>query len=454
MARRVVVTGVGAVSGMGVGIGALWHGLVEGRSCLAPMSRFDASGFPCPLAGELRDFSAKDFVPKGYRKAVKVMARDIELAVGAAKCAVEDARIVTRGTLPEGEPGAEARLTYPAGRMGCQIGAGLIAAEVDELTMALATARGADGRFDIRAWGGSEGGGGGGMENLTPLWLLKYLPNMLACHVTIIHGAEGPSNTITCSEASGMLSIGESVRVIERGSADLCFSGGAESKLNPMGFLRMDLAGWLAHSGDETDGSKVVRPFDLERPSGTVLGEGGGILILEEKGSAAARGATVYAECAGFGAGHSDLPEVASAPGGSGDGGGCRAAIESALEDAGIGPEKIDAIVPLASGVARTDRAEAAALREVFGARLAQIPLVTFAPNIGNCMAGQGALQAAVAAMCVREQRLPARIHHGHWDADFQAGPAPSRPADLGYVLVCTPALGGQNAALVLKRPG
>jgi 3-oxoacyl-[acyl-carrier-protein] synthase II len=451
MARRVVVTGVGAVSGMGIGIGALWQGLVEGRSCLAPMSRFDASGFPCPLAGELRDFSAREFVPKSYRKAVKVMARDIELAVGAAKCAVEDARIVTRGTLPDGEAGGDARLTYPAERMGCQIGAGLIAAEVDELTMALATARNADGRFDIRAWGGAEGGG---MENLTPLWLLKYLPNMLACHVTIIHGAEGPSNTITCSEASGMLSIGESVRVIERGSADLCFSGGAESKLNPMGFLRMDLAGWLAHSGSETDGSKVVHPFDLERPSGTVLGEGGGILILEEMEAARARGATMYAECAGFGAGHADLPQVARMPGGSGDGGGCRAAIESALEDAGIGPEKIDAIVPLASGVAQTDRAEAEALRGVFGSRLAQVPLVTLAPNIGNCMAGQGALQAAVAAVCLREQRLPARVHHGRWDADFQAGPAPSRPANLEYMLVCTPALGGQNAALVLRRTG
>lgn len=435
---------------MGVGIGALWQGLLEGRSCLAPMSRFDASGFPCSLAGEARDFSAKDFVPKSYRKAVKVMARDIELAVGAAKCAVEDARIVTRGVLPEGAAGGDAPLTFPPERVGCQIGAGLIAADVDELSMALATARRADtGQFDIRAWGGPEGGGGGGMENLTPLWLLKYLPNMLACHVTIIHGAEGPSNTITCSEASGLLSIGESMRVIERDSADACFSGGAESKLNPMGFLRMDLAGWLAHCADQTDGSKVVRPFDTDAPSGTVLGEGGGILLLEELQSARARGATIYALCAGFGAAHADLPPVADDPGL-----GCRYAIENALEDAGIGPGDIDAIVPLASGVAATDRAEVHALRAVFGDRLSAIPLVTFAPNIGNCMAGQGGLQAAVAAMCIKEQALPARLYHGRAPEGLQVGAAPSRPARLDHVLVCSPALGGQNAALVLKRAG
>src|SRR5690606_32200745 len=177
---------------------------------------------------------AKDYVPKSYRKAVKVMARDIELAVAAAKCAVEDARLVTRGALPDG---SSEGTTYPASRMGCQIGAGLIAAETDELTAALATAAttAADGRptLDLKAWGDAEGGQGA-MNNLQPLWLLKYLPNMLACHVTIIHGAEGPSNTITCAEASGLLSIGESVRVIQRGDADLCFSGGAEAPINHM----------------------------------------------------------------------------------------------------------------------------------------------------------------------------------------------------------------------------
>src|SRR5688572_645410 len=217
MDRQVVITGLGAVSALGMGVGPLWEGLCAGRSALKRITRFDPSGFPCRLAGEATAFaSARDQVPKSYRKAVKVMARDIELAVAAAKGAVEDAGLTTRGTLPEDSTDPT---TYPPSRMGCHIGAGLIAAETDELTMALVTSTDTSGKFDPKAWGNAAGGQGA-LNNLQPLWLLKYLPNMLACHVTIIHGAEGPSNTITCAEASGLLSIGESVRVIQRGDAD------------------------------------------------------------------------------------------------------------------------------------------------------------------------------------------------------------------------------------------
>ncbi len=431
----------------------LWEGLVSGASCLGPITRFDPSGFPCRLGGEVRNFSARDHVPKHYRKAVKVMARDTELAVAAARCAVEDAGLVTRAAL--GDTGqdnaAGAKMTYPAPRMGCHIGAGLIAAETDELSLALASARGpadADGRatVDLGAWGRL------GMENLTPLWLLKYLPNMLACHVTILHGAEGPSNTITCAEASGLLSIGESMRVIQRAAADLCFSGGAESKLNLMGLLRIDLAGRLAHTGDSTDGRAFVRPYD-DAPAGApgrrggLLGEGGGILILEELSSAASRNARVYAEILGFGAAQSS-PWYEDGE----DDEGYRFAIEAALEDAGVGPEAIDAIAPLASGIPQMDRAEAGALRAVFGPGLRDIPLLTLCGHIGNCMAGAGGLQAAVAAKAVAEQRLPARIHAGTARPGLCAQAAPSAPARLEHVLVCTGALGGQNAALVLKR--
>jgi 3-oxoacyl-[acyl-carrier-protein] synthase II len=441
MSRRVVITGLGSVCALGIGIDALWQGLLSGASGLTPMTCLDPAGFRSRLAGQIPGaFAARDFVPKHYRKAVKVMARDIEIAVAAAKLAVEDARLTTRGTA---EDVAESAMTYRPERMGCQIGAGLIAAETDELTVAMATARDEEGRFSIRKWGGE---GGQGMEALTPLWLLKYLPNMLACHVTIIHGCEGPSNTITCAEASGLLSIGESTRVIERGAADLCFSGGAESKLNCMGILRMDLAGRLAPTGDATDGAAFVKPYDPEARGG-ILGEGGGILILEEAQIAKARGARVYAEVAGFGAGHS-LPEYQD---GEQDE-GYRNAILNALDDAEIRPEQIDAIVPLGASIPSLDRAEAGAFRAVFGSRLASIPLVHIGANVGNCTAGAAAIQAAVAAKCLAEQTLPARVHRGHPAAGLDAGPAPSRPAELNYVLVSTGALGGQNAAVVLKR--
>jgi 3-oxoacyl-[acyl-carrier-protein] synthase II len=452
MSRRVVITGLGAVSGLGIGTDAMWSGLVEGRTAISRITRFDPSGFRSRLAAEVKNFSVKDYVPKYYRKATKVMARDIELAVGAAKLAVEDAGLITRAALadPSAPPPADSQpaMTYRPARMGCHIGAGLVAAETEELTYALASARGAGaasvGGVDLGAWGRV------GMDNLTPLWLLKYLPNMLACHVTILHGAEGPSNTITCAEASGLLSIGESTRVIERGAADLCFSGGAESKINLMGLLRMDLAGRLADTGDAADPIAFLRPYDasVPRPQGGLLGEGGGIVVLEEAETAQKRGARVYAEVLGFGAAHSfgEYEEGESDE-------GFRFAIEAALENAGVGAEKIDFILPLASGILPMDQAESGAIRAVFGARASEIPLVTITPNVGNCMAGMGGLQAAVAAKCLIEQRLPARLHGRTPTMGLDAATANSRQARLEYGLVCTGSLGGQNAALVLRKP-
>ncbi|MCX5689054.1 MAG: beta-ketoacyl synthase N-terminal-like domain-containing protein [Planctomycetota bacterium] len=232
----VSITGLGLVCGYGVGQEAFWAGLCSGQSALRPITRFVADGAVCNLAGEVpAGISAKDHVPKHYRKGVKVMARDTELAVVAAAEATRDSKLVTRMHTSENE---SAVLTYPADRTGCHIGAGLLPAEVPEIASAFATARetvpGREDRLSLKAWGtidadgsiAASGGSVGGMNNLQPLWMLKYLPNMLACHVTILHGLEGPSNTLTCSEASGMLCVGESSRVIQRGAADLCFSGG------------------------------------------------------------------------------------------------------------------------------------------------------------------------------------------------------------------------------------
>ena len=447
MPRKVVITGLGTVSPLGAGIDTLWQGLCEGRSGLAPISAFDPAGFRSRLGGQVRDFSARDFVPKHYRKAVKVMARDIELAVGAALLAAQDAGLVTKA-LSEDSP------TYPGERVGCQIGAGLIAAETAELAPAVATATDDAGRFQTKLWGGiAEAGGAGGMDNLQPLWLLKYLPNMLACHVTILHGCEGPSNTITCAEASGLLSLGESLRVIQRDDADACFTGGAESKVNLMGMARLDLGGRLAETGDATEGGAFVRPYDPAAP-GTLLSEGGGVVILEEAGKAAARGATAYAEVLGFGAAQSPPPfgamglgEYQAEPAGD----GLRLAIQAALRDAGVSADEIDAVVPTGAGVAEADAAEAWALRQVFGDRLASLPLVTIRPNVGDCQAGNGALQVAAAAMCLREQKLPARLHAGIPADGLDAGPAQTRDASLTHVLVCSTSLGGQNAAVVLR---
>lgn len=445
MSRAVVITGVGAVSALGIGSEALWEGLCNGASGVKPITRFDASGYTSRLGGAVPDtFAIKDFVPKHYRKATKVMARDIELAVAAAKEAAERAGLVTRATL--GEEATEG-MTYPLGRFGCHIGAGLIAADSDELGAAMRTAMVGEGEqrhVSLGAWGST------GMDNLTPLWMLKYLPNMLACHVTIIHGCEGPSNTITCAEASGLLCVGESTRVIERGDADACFSGSAESKVNLMGLLRMQLAGRAGDTSGHESGATFTRPFDETSGGGTV-GEGGGIVVLEAADAAAARGAKVIAKVKGIGAGQSPRRAIA---GEKSLDEGFLAAIENAMDDAGVTAGEIDAIVVLGTGVPGIDIGEGLALRQVFSGKTTP-PVVTVGPNVGNSAAGAGGLLAVVGAMMIEKQTIPARLNAGKVGgalAGLDVGPSPSRAANLRNVLVASGAMGGQNAACVLGR--
>ncbi|MHB1157602.1 MAG: beta-ketoacyl-[acyl-carrier-protein] synthase family protein [Phycisphaerales bacterium] len=429
MARRVLVTGLGVVSAAGVGIEPLWAAVTSGQSKLAPITAFDPAGFDVRIAGEVADFKANKIVPKSYRKATKVMARDIELAVGAADGAVRNAGLITPG-IESDQP-----RTYEGPRSGAHIGAGLIAAELDELTSALASSRDANGKFDIHHWGGA------GMMNLTPLWLLKYLPNMLACHVTIIHDCQGPSNTITCGEASGGLSIAESVRVLQRNKADLCFCGGAESKINPMAFYRQIMTGRLSGKGE-------VKPFD-QSASGTLIGEGGGIVTIEAEDTLAARGGKAYAAILGYGASMSLAARsgIDADP----DGEGLAGAMMQALADASVKAGDISAIVAYGSGNPAHDRSEAAALNRVFGDK---VPM-TFSskPYIGNCGAGAGGIDVAIGCKMIAEQVMPAVIGcEEPIDGMNSAKSAASHAADLKNVLVVSTSLGGQNVAIVLGK--
>ncbi|HEB60791.1 MAG TPA: hypothetical protein ENJ06_03100 [Phycisphaeraceae bacterium] len=442
--RSVVVTGLGAVTGLGIGVEALWDALLAGRSAVAPMQSIEPGDFPCTYAAEVGEFKARDYVPKKYRKGVKVMARDIELAVGAAMLAVQDAALVTRGTDADAEP------TYAPGRCGAQIGAGVIAAEVNELTEAMNKSRDENGQYSLKLWGEQ------GMGALTPLWLLKYLPNMLACHVTIVHGCEGPSNTITCGEASSLLCIGESMRVIRRGDADLCFTGGAESKLNLLHLIRQYFNGKLASTSPGMKGGDIIRPFDTsDYPGGGVVGEGAGIVIVEARDTAENRGAKMYAEIIGFGssiASRIDPQTGALTAGPARDGRGMQTAIGAALREAGCQAEDIDAIIPMGAGIPSWDEAEAAALRAVFGERLREIPQILTRPCLGNCGAGSGGIDMAIAALCLKEQKLPARINAGQPPEDLLASSAPAADAALERMLVMSISECGECVALVLQK--
>ncbi len=443
--RRVIVSGLGPINGLGCGIQRTWRGVTEGRSAVGSIRAFDAAGFSCQVAAEIHDFNVRDYVPKSYRKATKVMARDIGLAVAGADLAARDANLVTKGTSDR----TGASPTYASSRMGAHIGAGLITAELNELTAALAEATDPQGDFDYRRWGRE------GLSHLTPLWLLKYLPNMLACHVTIIHDAQGPSNTITCAEASATLSVGESLRVIQRGAADLCFCGGAESKLAPMTFLRQLMTGRInTTSNDHPTGA--IKPF-CRTAAGTVVGEGGGILVLEALDTYRARSEDtpdhqrVYAEVLGFGASQSinrSARNLEPDPNGR----GIALAIRAALQEANIHAAQVDLIIPFGIGVSEYDQAEAVALRCVFGEALVKVPVRSIKPMVGSCGAGTGGLDVCVAAAALLYQTVPAVVNCERPLDGINAGSAPARQASLNHVLVYSTGLGGQNAAIVLGR--
>ena len=429
--RRVVITGIGVISPIGIGKDAFWTNLLAGQIGVRRIASFDPSGLPSQIAGEVPAFKIGDYVPKSYRKATKVMARDIELAVVAADDAFKDAGLQSKayGDSP----------TIDSARFGCNIGAGLISADLNELTAAMNTARDGN-KLNLERWGRD------GMSQLTPLWLLKYLPNMLACHVTIIHGLKGPSNTITCADASSHLAIGEAFRTIQRGDADSAICGGAETKVVPMSLIRQIL---LRRATDRCNNSPetAVRPFDADA-TGTAVAEGGGLFILEEYEHAKQRGAKIYAELVGFGASQDTYSVTIPDPSGH----SYSRAISKALAEAGAAPDDIDLLVPHGLGIPAHDRAELAGLKKAFGSAMENVPLAPIKAQIGNTAAGSG-IDAAAAVLSLHHGRIPAALNTQKTIDGIKLNVSSQvRDGKVALAVSSVYSLGGQNAALVFRR--
>jgi 3-oxoacyl-[acyl-carrier-protein] synthase II len=431
--RQVVITGIGVVSPLGIGAETFWKNLLAGTSAVQRIDAWDPSGFPSQIGGQAPPYKIGDFVPKSYRKATKVMARDIELAVIAADGAFKDAGLSSKAY-------SDAPDINPS-RFGCNIGAGLISTDLNELTSAMSTSRRAQAadELDLKQWGNS------GMNQLTPLWLLKYLPNMLACHVTIVHGLKGPSNTLTCADASSHLAIGEAFRTIQRGDADLAICGGAESKINPMGLVRQCLLKRVTQRNDQPQ--QAVRPFDRDA-AGTAVAEGGGLFILEERDHARARGAKIYAELAGFGASQDVYDIVNPDP----DGRAYAKAIQNALIDANLPPAAVNLLIPHGLGIPTHDRAELSGLLQVFGGGLQSIGFSPIKAQTGNLAAGSGQ-DAAAAVLALHHDMIPPAVNTQNILDGQTLNTAPeARGASVGVSVSSVYSLGGQNAALVFRK--
>lgn len=439
--RRVVITGLGVATPIGIGIDRMWESLLQQRCGIRRIETFDASALPAQIGGELPPFSFGDFIPKTYRKSAKVMARDIIVAVICAYHAVRDAGLATKCLIDRGE--VEGPPNLDPRRFGANIGAGLICADLNELARALSTAVDEQGRFSLAQWGTE------GMNNLTPLWLLKFLPNMLACHVTIVHDARAPSNTLTCGEASSHLAIGEAFRTIARGDAEVCICGGAESKINPMAVLRPVLWNRLNTTDNETP-ARASRPFGADR-AGMVVSEGGGLVILEALEHARDRRARIYAELVGFGSTANTTSWSKADPTGQ----PLNRAIRAALADAGRQVDQIDLVTPFGTGTDEADAAEIAAWNDALGRRLDDVPALSTRGAIGNNGAGSGSIDFAAAVMALHHNTVPVSLNTAALDPACRFRFVQDRPIDARIdtaISVSYALAGGQNAALVIRR--
>jgi 3-oxoacyl-[acyl-carrier-protein] synthase II len=425
MQRRIVVTGLGVISPVGIGKEDFWNALVQGKSGIGPITLFRTDGFQVNFGGEV-----KDFVPQKYiqqRKSLKVMARDIQLAVSAAALAVTDANLDTTAVDPS--------------RFGVSFGAGLISTSIEELGPAIRNSTDQKGEFDIRRFGQE------GMQTLFPLWLLKYLPNMLACHISINYNAQGPNNTITTAGCASTQAIGEAFRVIQRDDADIVLAGGSDSKINPLSLLRYELLNLLSHRKD--DPTKASRPFDRDR-DGFVIGEGSGVIVMEELEHAERRGAKIYAELVGYGTacdgnGVLDL---------NSDGRGLVHCMSEALSESGLDSSQIGYINAHGISDLKKDRIETLAIKKVFGAQAKNVAVSSIKSMIGHLGAGAGVVECIASLMSLQEGVLPPTINYENSDpeCDLDYVPNTARKKPIEALLSNSYSIGGQSACLAMKR--
>lgn len=409
--RRVVVTGVGLVSPLGVGTRETWDGLVAGRSGAGRITRFDASDFSSRIACEVRGFDPLDYAD---RRDARKMDTFIQYALAAALFAAEDA-------------GLETPLADPD-RVGVVISSGIGGFETIEREHRKLLEK--------------------GPRRISPFFVPAMVVNLAAGWVSIRLGARGPNSAMATACSAGAHAVGEAFRLVRHGHADVMVAGGAEATITPMcigGFASMKA---LSTRNDEPE--RASRPFDRDR-DGFVVGEGAGILILEEREQALARGATLYAEVLGYGMSGDAFHITAPAA----DGGGAVRVMRAALSEAGAAPEDVDAVNAHGTSTPLNDRIETAAIRQVFGEHADRLAVSSTKSMTGHLLGGAGGLEAGIACLTLRHQTLPPTINYETPDPDCDLDNVPNtaRPATVRSVLSNSFGFGGTNVSLLFRHP-
>ena len=408
--RRVVVTGIGLITPVGTGTQQTWSALLAGQSGVGAITQFDTTDHPVTIAGEVSDFDPLDFIG---RKDAKKMDRFIQFSVAAAKLAADDAGL----TVP---------VTNPT-RCGVLIGVGLCGLQTIEAAGEILRTK--------------------GPRRLSPFMLPRLISNLAPGQVSIHLGAEGPNFGVVSACATGAHSVGEAMRKIERGDADVVFAGGAEATVTPLGVA--GFAAMKALSKRNEDPTRASRPFDVGR-DGFVVAEGAGVLVLESLEHARERGARVYAELAGYGqssdAHHITQPEP--------NGRGAIRSMRTALADAGLEGGAVDYINAHGTSTSAGDIAESKAILEVFGPHAERLWVSSTKSMTGHMLGAAGAVEAAVCALAIHHGHVPPTINLDALDpgCPLDYVPHTSREGAVAVALSNSFGFGGTNVSLVLQR--
>jgi len=423
MRRRVVVTGMGCVTPIGNTVESMWKSLQEGRSGIDKITHFDASSFPTKFAAEVKDFNLADCIDAPER--FEYAGHNIRFAIGAATQAVKDAG------LDSGE--------HDPARFGVYLGAGEGQQDFFLFMKLIAEAQ-KDGVFDVAEFTRR------GLEQLNPRFEMEQEPNMPAGHLASLFNAQGPNlNCLTACAASSQ-AIGEATEIIRLGEADVMLSGGAHSMIHPFGLTGFNLL--TALSTHNENPQRASRPFDKNR-DGFVLGEGAGMLILEELGHAKQRGARIYGEVVGYGSTADAYRITDIHP----EGRGATGCINMALADAKLNPEDIQYVNAHGTSTEVNDKVETAAIKQAFGDRAYKTPVSSTKSMMGHLIAAAGSAEAIVCLLSIRDGILPPTTNYEEPDpvCDLDYIPNFARKGTVRNALSNSFGFGGQNISLVFS---
>ncbi|MDO8282724.1 MAG: beta-ketoacyl-ACP synthase II [Thermodesulfovibrionia bacterium] len=408
--RRVVITGVGMVSPLGTGTEKSWNGLIQGRSGVARITHFDPDGYPCQIAAEVKDFVIDDYIDV---KEQKKMDRFIHFALAASSMAMEDSGLIITDDMAE--------------RVGVIVGAGMGGLPAIERYAKILNEK--------------------GPKRITPFFIPMTIINLAAGQISIRFGAKGPNSAVVTACASGTHSIGDSFKLIQNNIADVMIAGGTEATISPLAIAGFSAMKALSTRNEEPE--KASRPFDKDR-DGFVMGEGSGIMILEELEHALKRGAKIYAEITGYGM-TSDAYHLSSpAP----EGEGAARCMKAAINDAGIKPEDVDYINAHGTSTRYGDELETTAIKNVFGEHAYKLCVSSTKSMTGHLLGAAGGVEAVVCALSIFNKIVPPTMNLDNPDpeCDLDYVPNKSRKLDIRSAISNSFGFGGTNASIVIKR--